>query len=120
MSFKQPRTISHLIRATCCSLAGLKAAFTHEFAFRLEIYLTIIVIPSALLLGNNGVERALLLSSWLLILLVEIINSSIECVVDRISEEHHALSGRAKDLSSAAVFLACAFALLVWILIILG
>jgi diacylglycerol kinase (ATP) len=111
--------IRRVIRAMHCSLLGFKAAFTHEAAFRQELLLCIIMMPCGLWLGDNGVERALLLSSLLLVLLVELLNSAVEAVVDRIGPEHHELAGRAKDLGSAAVFLALTTVAIVWLLVLL-
>lgn len=98
-------------------MLGLRAALKYEEAFRLELMACIVLLPLALWLGNTGVERALLTGSLLLVLLVELLNSGLEAVVDRIGIEQHALSGRAKDLGSAAVFIALLNALLVWALI---
>lgn len=96
------------------SCHGLSAAWRHEAAFRQEVLLAAVTLPLAFWLGSNGVERALLAGSILLILIVELLNSAVEAVVDRISVEHHDLSKRAKDIGSAAVLLALASALVVW------
>ena len=111
--------IARLIRAFGYSLAGIKSAFQNEAAFRLEVILFILFAPLALWLGSNGVERALLLGSLLLVLVVEVINSSIEAAVDRIGTEHHTLAGRAKDMGSGAVLLALVNAALIWALVLL-
>lgn len=111
--------VRRLINAAGYSWQGLKAAFKHEAAFRQEVFLLLLLAPAALWLGETGVERALLLSSLLLVLIVEIINSAIEAVVDRVSGERHDLSGRAKDLGSAAVLLSLVFAVLVWLLVLI-
>ena len=87
------------------SWAGLRAAYTGESAFRQEFWLSVIMLPSALWLGRSWVEVALLAGSVLLVLIVELLNSSIEAAIDRISFEMHDLSRRAKDLASAAVLL---------------
>ena len=105
-------------RAMRCSVLGLKAAFKHEAAFRQELLLIAVLIPMALWLGNTGTDRALLIASLLLILITEITNSAIEAVVDRIGPEHHELSGRAKDLGSAAVFIGLVNAMVVWLLVL--
>jgi len=110
--------IERLIKATIFSWQGLKAAFKHEQAFRQEIYLTLVLIPVGLWLGDDGVERALLVGVLLLVLIVELFNSGIEAIVDRIGEEFHELSGRAKDVGSAAVLIALINACVVWTLII--
>jgi diacylglycerol kinase (ATP) len=109
--------LAHIVKAWGYSMLGLRAALKYEEAFRLELMACIVLLPLALWLGNTGVERALLTGSLLLVLLVELLNSGLEAVVDRIGIEQHALSGRAKDLGSAAVFIALLNALLVWALI---
>ncbi len=106
--------LERLIRATGYSLAGLKAAWRYEAAFRQEALLALVMIPGAFWLGGNAVEMALLVGSLLIVLITELLNSGIEAVVDRLGPEHHPLAGRAKDLGSAAVFVALANVLLVW------
>ena len=108
----------HLIKATGFSLSGLKAAWHNEIAFRQEIILSVCILPLGFLLGENNAEKALLMASWIMVLVVELINSAIETLADRISLEPHILSGRAKDLGSAAVFMSLVAAFLVWALII--
>ncbi|HCE2678841.1 TPA: diacylglycerol kinase [Vibrio parahaemolyticus] len=100
--------------ATGYSIKGLKAAWTHEAAFRQELVLTLVLSISAFFLPVTTLERVLMISSLLLILIVELINSAVEAVVDRVSDEWHELSGRAKDIGSAAVFVALFLALFVW------
>lgn len=112
------RGIRRLIRAGGFSCKGLAAAFRHETAFRQEVALTVLLIPLALWLGDSGVERALLIMSWLLVLMFELVNSGVEAVVDRIGTEHHELSGRAKDVGSAAVLVALVNAAVVWLLVL--
>lgn len=112
------RGLLHVVRAFGYSMQGLRAAFRYEEAFRLELLAGVVMLPLALLLGGDGVERALLVGSLLLVLLVELINSAIEAVVDRVSIEHHILAGRAKDIGSAAVFMALVNVALVWGLIL--
>ena len=106
-------------RAFGWSMSGLKATFLHEAAFRQELLLCAILAPLAFYLGNTGVEKALLLGSLLLILIVELLNSAVEATVDRISEEEHDLAGRAKDMGSAAVFLSLVNAGVIWLFVIL-
>ncbi len=106
-----------LRKALLYSIAGLKAAWKNEEAFRLELALTVIIIPAGLWLGTTYTQRAILISIWLIVLVVELINSAIESIVDRIGSAHHTLSGRAKDLGSAAVFAALCISLIVWALI---
>ncbi|EKK9971382.1 diacylglycerol kinase [Vibrio parahaemolyticus] len=100
--------------ATGYSIKGLKAAWTHEAAFRQELVLTLVLSISAFFLPVTTLERVLMISSLLLILIVELINSAVEAVVDRVSDDWHELSGRAKDTGSAAVFVALFLALFVW------
>ncbi len=112
------RGIRRLIKAAGYSFKGLAAAFRHETAFRQEVALSLLLVPLALWLGENGVEQALLIMSWLLVLMFELVNSGIEAVVDRVGTEHHELSGRAKDVGSAAVLLALVNAAVVWFLVL--
>ncbi|WP_226664649.1 diacylglycerol kinase [Microbulbifer aggregans] len=103
--------ISRLIDATGYSWAGLLATWRNEAAFRQEVTLAIILIPAALWLGNTGVERALLIGVTLMVMIVELLNSAVEAVVDRIGPEKHPLSKIAKDTASAAV----SISLLLWL-----
>ncbi len=109
---------ARLWRATGYSLAGLRAAFRHEQAFRQEVYLLLIVVPLGLWLGDNAIEKVLLIGSWFIVMLAELLNSAVEAVVDRIGSEPHELSGRAKDIASAAVMVALALAGLTWFMLI--
>jgi len=111
---------TRIIKASQYSWQGLRAAYKHEAAFRQEIWASLILIPLGFWLGQNGVEKALLIGTVLLLPLVEILNSSIEAVVDRIGEEHHELAGRAKDMGSAAVAIAIVLLIVVWILVLAG
>ena len=95
-------------------MQGLRAAWLHESSFRLEVYLLLVMGPLAVWLGQTGVERALLLGSCLLVLSVELLNSSIEAVIERYGPEFHELAGRAKDMGSAAVFVLMMNVVLVW------
>lgn len=117
--FNQTGGLRRILRAFGYSLAGFRAGFRHEAAFRQEVLIALAVVPLGLWLGESGVERALLAGSWLLVIIVELLNSAVEATVDRFGPEHHQLSGRAKDIGSAAVFLAISLALLVWVLILL-
>lgn len=110
---------SHLVQALGWSGKGLAAAW-QETAFRQEIILFCILGPAAIFLGQNGVEQAMLLGSLLLVLLVELLNTAVEAAIDRIGPERHPLSGRAKDLASAAVFISLVNAAAVWLLILIG
>ncbi len=102
------------------SLEGFKAAWRHEDAFRQEAMLAVVLIPLAFFLATAPLQRALMIASVLLVLIVELINSAIEATVDRISLENHALAKRAKDIGSAAVLIALINVLVVWGLILLG
>ncbi len=110
--------IKRIINATIYSWQGLCAAYRHEEAFRQEIWLGAVLVPLGLYLGDGGVEKALLVGSVLLLPLVEILNSAIEAVVDRFGGEHHELSGRAKDMASAAVAIAILLLGLTWLLVL--
>lgn len=100
---KKNTGIKRIILATGYSFLGIKAAFQHEAAFRQELLLSMILIPLAFWLDVEPLQRVLMVASLFLVIIVELINSAIEAVVDRISLEKHGLSGRAKDLGSAAV-----------------
>ncbi|MAY70030.1 diacylglycerol kinase [Halomonas litopenaei] len=104
----------HLIHSTRYSLKGLRAAFRHESAFRQELALCLVLVPLAWWIGDTPVEWILLVGSCFMVLIVELLNSAIESVVDRIGPERHVLSGRAKDIGSAAVMLSLAMASLTW------
>ncbi len=112
--------ISRIVRAVRCSALGFRAAYAHEQAFRQELLLCALLAPLGLWLGQSGLERALLLGSLILLLIVELLNSALEAVVDRVGTEHHELSGRAKDLGSAAVSLALVHGVVVWLLVLLS
>ena len=107
-------------RAFGYSLAGLRAAWRHEAAFRQEALLLALLAPLGLWLGDDGVERALLVGSLGLVMLVELLNSAVEAVVDRHGPEHHELAGRAKDTGSAAVLVAIVLAGVTWLLVLVG
>ncbi|WP_106476078.1 diacylglycerol kinase [Phytohalomonas tamaricis] len=103
-----------LIHSTRYSWQGFLAGWRHEAAFRLEIVLAVVLFPISFWLGRSFVEWLLLVGSALIVLAVELVNSAIESIVDRIGSEHHELSGRAKDMGSAAVLMSAFFAGLVW------
>jgi diacylglycerol kinase (ATP) len=103
-----------LIQASNYSLQGLKTTWRNEYAFRIEIVCSIILFPIALWLGNSLLEKALLIASLLLVIMVELINSAIESTVNRVSLEKHPLSKNAKDQSSAAVFIAVCIGVMIW------
>jgi diacylglycerol kinase (ATP) len=102
------------------SLAGFRAAFRHEDAFRQEVILATVMVPAAFFLTQDNIGRALMIGSVLLVLIVELINSAIEATVDRISLENHHLAKRAKDIGSASVLLCLLQVLVVWTLVLLG
>jgi diacylglycerol kinase (ATP) len=110
--------LARIFKASGYSWQGLRAAWRHEAAFREELCLALILIPLGLYVGENGSQKAMLVASVLLVLVVEMLNSAIEATVDRFGSEHHELSGRAKDMASTAVALALGLALIVWILVL--
>ena len=103
-----------LVNATLFSIAGLRAAWRNEAAFRQECALAAVLTPAAFWVGQTAVERSLLIGTCWLVIIVELLNSAVEAVVDRVGTDHHKLSGRAKDLGSAAVFVSLALTGLVW------
>ncbi len=113
-----PRGPGRILKAATWSMQGLRAAWLHESSFRLEVCLFAVLGPLGLWLGQSGVERALLVGSGLLVMGVELLNSSIEAVIERYGPEFHELAGRAKDMGSAAVFVLMLNFLLVWGLIL--
>ena len=117
--YKGTQGIKRLTNATGYSLKGFCAAWQHEAAFRQEALLVTVLIPLACFVTENSLERLLLVGSLLIVLLTELLNSALETVVDRISYEHHELSGRAKDLGSAAVLVSLAIAGITWGIILL-
>ena len=102
------------------SIAGLRAAYRHEDAFRQEVYLAAVLIPTALFTSADRTGKALMVAVVLLVLIVELLNSAVEAAVDRISLEKHALAKRAKDIGSAAVMIALVNVLVVWSLVLSG
>jgi len=116
--FKGKTGIKRLANAFTYSVAGTLAAFKHEDAFRQEVILSIVLIPLAIYLGQTPIEQALMIASILLIIIVELLNSSVEATVDRISVKRHKLSKRAKDIGSAAVFFSLVNAAVIWFLIL--
>ncbi|AGA32753.1 Diacylglycerol kinase [Thioalkalivibrio nitratireducens DSM 14787] len=119
MAYGNHRGWVRILRAFGYSWNGLRSAFRHEEAFRQELLLCLVLVPAAFLLTDVGVERALLLGSLILILIVELLNSGIEAAIDRFGGELHALSARAKDMGSAAVLLSFVNAVVVWLLVVL-
>ena len=116
--YKGQTGLRRLINAFGYSIAGTLAAFKHEDAFRQEVILSAILIPLALYLGQTGIEQALMIASIILVIIVELLNSSLEATVDRISVKRHKLAKRAKDIGSAAVFFSLVNATVIWFLIL--
>ena len=109
--------IRRILRATKFSAQGLAQAWQHEAAFRQELVLVLLLVPVAAWLGQTALERAVLIGCCLIVLIVELINSAIEAAIDRHGDEQHELSGRAKDMGSAAVFVSLVLVAVVWGLI---
>ena len=118
MREKKVTGITRIIKAATYSYQGLVACYKTEAAFRQELALAAVLLPLGLWLGNSGIERALLVGSVLLVLVVELLNTGVEYVVDRFGGEIHELSGKAKDIASAAVFLALCNVAIVWALVL--
>ncbi|MDH5693886.1 MAG: diacylglycerol kinase [Gammaproteobacteria bacterium] len=119
MANQENKGLKRIINATGYSWKGFVACYQNEEAFRQEFWLSLILIPAAFFITNDKVNLALMIGSVLLVLIVELLNSGIEAVVDRIGLEKHELSGRAKDIGSAAVFVSLTNVVLVWGLIII-
>jgi diacylglycerol kinase (ATP) len=109
--------IRRVINAGKYSTAGFKAAWINEEAFRQEILLALLIVPLGMWLGRSWTQRAILVGIYFIIPLTELLNSAIEAIVDRVGQERHELSGRAKDMGSAAVVLSICIASIVWIII---
>lgn len=118
MTNKGEKGFTRIFKATGYSLAGLRAALDNETAFKQELLLFIILTPVAFWLGESNIETAILIAALMLVLIVELLNSAIENTVDRISKERHEISGRAKDIASAAVFLSLLNVVIVWALLL--
>ena len=115
----EKKGMARLIAATGFSLAGLKAAWQHEEAFRLEVVIFFILAPVGLWLGQSRVEQVLLVGSLFIVLLMELINSALEATIDRGGSEFHILAGRAKDIGSAVVFVALLLVVFTWGMLLL-
>lgn len=111
---QQARGWRRVVNATLYSFAGLRYAWRHESAFRQELSLALLMTPLAVWLGGTAVERALMMGCLFLVLVVELINSAVEAVVDRVGVERNQLSGIAKDLGSAAVFVSLCNVIIIW------
>ena len=119
MADQGPRGFDRIIKAFGYSLKGFRAAFQYEAAFRQALSLAVIMVPTGFWFGQTPIEKALLVGVVLMVLVVELLNTAVEAVVDRVGMEHHELAGRAKDIGSAAVFLSLVVVLIVWGLILL-
>lgn len=119
MADQGPQGIQRIIKAFGYSLQGIQAAYRHEEAFRQEVWLAAVMVPAGFWFGQTALEQAILVAVVLLVLIVELLNSAIEAVVDRIGAEQHELAGRAKDIGSAAVFLSLTIVVIVWGIILL-
>jgi diacylglycerol kinase (ATP) len=119
MANQNAKGVKRLINACLFSTAGFKATWEHEEAFRQEVLLFVVTTPLAIWLGQTAIEKILLIGTMVLVLLVELLNSAIETIVDRVGFEHHELSGRAKDIGSAAVMMSLVWAAITWALILL-
>jgi len=115
----KPRGVRRVLAAFINSWGGFVGAWREEEAFRQECLLAVVLIPAGLWLGHTGIARALLVAPMLLILIVELLNSAVEAAIDRIGAERHALSGLAKDLGSAAVFVSFVLLVATWALVLL-
>lgn len=115
---KKNRGFKRILLASGYSARGLQAAFRHEAAFRQELLLTLLLVPLACWLDIEPLQRLLLIAVLVLVLIVELLNSAVEAAVDRIGAEHHELSGRAKDIASAAVLLSLLLAGATWIVLL--
>jgi len=111
--------VRRIVRAGSYSVSGLHAAIRKEAAFRQELILFVVLAPLGYWLGQNAIERVLLIGSLLIVLIVELLNSGIEATVDRISKKHHKLSGRAKDMGSAAVTVSLLLVIFIWAALLL-
>ena len=118
--FKGKTGLTRVWNAFHYSMAGRAAAYRNEDAFRQEVWLAAVLVPLALWLPASGIGKALMIASVLLVILVELVNSAVEAAVDRISFEQHHLAKRAKDIGSAAVFVALVNAVVVWGLVLFG
>jgi len=119
MAGQNQKGLKRFINAFFFSVAGFKAVWKYEEAFRQEVLLLVVAAPLAFWLSDNNIEQVLLVGSVIAVLLVELLNSAVETAIDRIGLEHHELSGRAKDIGSAAVMLSLCLAALTWVLILI-
>jgi diacylglycerol kinase (ATP) len=117
MGDEKETVLGHILKAVVYSWDGLKTAWTHEMAFRIEVFVIAVLLPIGMWISDTAAERALLIGSSMLVLIIELLNSAVENVVDRIGSEHHMLSKHAKDLGSAAAAVSQLTAVVIWCLI---
>lgn len=115
----EAKGLSRIASAYKFSMQGLKSCYHSEAAFRQEVWLSIVLIPLVFWISDSSVEQALLIFPIVLVLIIEVLNSAIESVVDRIGDEYHVLSGAAKDMGSAAVWLSLMLVVIIWLIILL-
>ncbi len=118
MTYYNEKGIKRFVNAIFFSIAGFKATWKHEEAFRQEVIALMVAVPLAFWLTDNKVEIILLIASVVLVMIVELLNSAVEAVVDRVGSEYHELAGRAKDIGSAAVMLSIMLSVVTWLLIL--
>ena len=118
MKKENNKGIQRLVNATRFTFKGIRSAWSNEEAFRQEALVLILVIPAGLFIGETFVQKGLFICVWLLVLIIELLNSALESVVDRIGYEKHPLSGQAKDMGSAAVFIGISLSVIIWVSII--
>lgn len=118
MAYSGNTGLKRILKAGQYSWQGFRAAYRHEEAFRQEVWVLLVAVPIALWLGDNGLEKVMMIGSVMLLLIVELLNSAVEAVVDRTGLERHTLAGRAKDMGSAAVTLAILLVILVWLFVL--
>ncbi|MCM2285881.1 MAG: diacylglycerol kinase [Desulfobacula sp.] len=114
MKNENNKGIQRLVNATRFTFKGIRSAWSNEEAFRQESLVLILVIPAGLFFGETLVQKGLFICVWLLVLIIELLNSALESVVDRIGYEKHPLSGQAKDMGSAAVFIGICLSFIIW------
>jgi diacylglycerol kinase (ATP) len=115
----EAKGLGRIINAFKFSMQGLKSCYQSEAAFRQEVWLSVVLIPLVFWLSDSSTDRVLLITPIFIVLIVEVLNSAIESVVDRIGHEHHVLSGAAKDMGSAAVWLSLMLFIVTWLIILL-
>ena len=119
MTEQKPTGLPRIMKAFGYSWAGIKSAWKNEAAFRQECFALTILLPLAFFMGQTDIEKVVLISSLMIVILTELLNSAIEAVVDRIGLDYHPMAGRAKDMGSAAVFVSIAMVIIVWAVILI-